>query len=122
MFDCKVESIKKFVERLASKSRLKSFYPESVSRALGISIDIVVIELGKLVQEDKLILKYEIRKIPELDILAIVDDYQSLIDTIVDFDGEEYKVSYANIYPVYYIDSDYRKYVQEAIEKPTKYP
>lgn len=112
----------KYIEKLAQNPYLESFYADAISRALIMPVDLVVVELDKLVHEEFLIQKYEIRRIPELDIVATVDDYQELIDTEVECEDGVEIITYANIFPIYYISEEYREIVKNENDKKNLCP
>lgn len=73
MLNVNLCQIKDYVEAMARKERVKSFYPQTVSRKLSIPLELVAIELPKLVTEGCIELKYEIR-CDELHIIKTVDN------------------------------------------------
>ena len=107
--------VEEYVEEVAKKVRVKSFYPQTVSRKLNISLEIVLIELSTLVQNGKLNLKYEVRCLEDLNTIETIENYQETLGTNIHCEicGENIKVEYGNIYPVYYIDKEYREFVKK---------
>ena len=107
--------VQKCVENLALKSRMLSFYPEAISRRLGISLDIIIIELNKLCSDGFLELKYEIKCSDNFDIVETVQSYKEYIGNSVTCSqcGEIFEVGYNNIYPVYFISKGYREYLKK---------
>lgn len=103
--------IQDYVDTLASKQRVKKFYPQTVSRKLNMPLEIVVIELTKLIQEGKIELKYEIRCSEDLNRIDNVIDYNPLIDDtrFCEVCGENVEITYSDVYPVYYISEEYKK-------------
>ena len=107
--------VQKCIESMALRSRIVSFYPESVSRKLGIQLDIIIIELNKLCDDGILELKYEIKCTENFDLVNTVIDYKEYLGTSIlcKYCGEEFQVEYNNIYPVYYIAKEYKEYVKK---------
>lgn len=114
-FNANSAQIEDYVEEIARKPRVKSFYPQTVSRKLNIPIDIVIIELSKLVEDGKIDLKYQIRCLNDLTTIKVVDEYKDILEKEVfcNICGESINVFYSNIYPVYYINKDYREYLKK---------
>lgn len=121
-FNINAAEIQNCVENMACVTTLKSFYPESISRKLGVPLEMTMIELGKLCEDGKLILKYEIKCLEDMHILATVDDYEKKLGSYIGCDvcGEEIIVDYSNIYPVYYISEEYREFVKKNFIKNIK--
>lgn len=115
MLNVNLCKIKEYVETLARKERIKSFYPQTLSRRLGIPLDLVVLELPKLVEEGCIKLRYEIRCNDDLCTLDTVDNYMDVLDTKMFCYqcGEEIDILLSNIYPIYYITDDYKEYVKK---------
>ncbi|MGL4654635.1 MAG: hypothetical protein ACRCWM_01920 [Sarcina sp.] len=113
-FDANLARIEGYVEDSAKK-RIKSFYPQTVSRKLNIPIDIVIIELVELIKKGRIYLKYQIRCLEDLDTIETVHEYKEFLDKEMQCDtcGECIKVTYSNIYPVYYINEEYRDFVKK---------
>lgn len=116
-FNANSVKIEDYVEEIAKKSRIKSFYPQTVSRKLKIPIDIVLIELSKLSQEGRIHLRYQIRCLEDLNTIEIVEEYKGLLDKEVccEICGEKIKITYSNIYPVFYINEEYRAYIKKKV-------
>ena len=114
-FNANSIQIEDYVEEIAKKSRIKAFYPETVSRKLNIPIDIVLIELSKLVNDGRVEIKYQIRCLNDLNTIDTIDEYIQLIDkeVLCETCGEMIKISYSNIYPIYYICDEYREYLKK---------
>jgi len=114
MLNVNLCQIKEYVESLARKERVKSFYPQTVSRKLGIPLELVVIELPKLVNEGLIELKYEIR-CDELHTLETVDNYMDYLnnDLFCNICGEQIEIEYSNIYPIYYINDEYKEFLKK---------
>lgn len=106
--------IQDYVESLASKVRVNKFYPQTLSRKLGIPLELVAIELPKLIENGMLELKYEIRCSDDLNVIDEVDDYKEFLDKTLTCDiCGEVEISYSNIYPVYYITGAYKEYLKK---------
>lgn len=114
-FNVNSAQIEDYVKEVAQKPRIKSFYPQTVSRKLNIPLDIVTIELLNLIEEGKIDLKYQIRCLDDLNTIRVVDEYKSILNKEIccDICGLNVKVTYSNIYPVYYISEEYREYVKK---------
>jgi hypothetical protein len=116
-FNASSAKIEDYVEEIARKSRIKSFYPQTVSRKLNIPMDIVLIELSKLKEDGKVDLKYQIRCLDDLNTIEIVEQYEDILDKEIfcNICGEKIKVTYSNIYPVFYINKEYREYIKKKL-------
>lgn len=114
-FNANSVKIEDYVEEIARKSRVKAFYPQTVSRKLNIPIDIVLIELSKLTDNGKLELKYEIKCLDDLNTIKTISEYNELIDKEIfcEICSENIKITYSNIYPIFYICEDYREYLKK---------
>lgn len=114
-FDANSIEIEEYVENVAKKSRIKAFYPQTVSRKLNIPIDIVLIELSKLVEAGRIELKYEIKCLDDLNTIETIADYSKVINKklFCEICGEYIEINYSNIYPIYYICDDYRNYLKK---------
>ncbi|MDU6337425.1 MAG: hypothetical protein E6594_16775 [Clostridium sporogenes] len=114
-FNANSAKIEDYVEEISKKSRINSFYPQTVSRKLAIPIDIVLIELSKLSEEGKIDLKYQIRCLDDLNTIQVVDAYEDILDKEIccNICGENIKVTYSNIYPVFYVNKEYKEYLKK---------
>lgn len=114
-FNANSAKIEDYIEEVARKSRINSFYPQTVSRKLNIPMDIVLIELSKLSEVGKIDLKYQIRCLDDLNTIDVVEQYTDMLDKEVfcNICGESIKVTYSNIYPVFYINKEYREYIKK---------
>lgn len=114
-FNANSAKVEDYVKEIARKSRIKSFYPQTVSRKLNIPMDIVLIELSKLSEDGRIDLKYQIRCLDDLNTIDVVDQYENLLDKEVSCNicGENLVVTYSNIYPVFYINEEYKEYVKK---------
>ena len=117
MFNENLCLIKDYVKSLAQKERVKSFYPHTISRKLNIPLELVVLELPKLIEEGCIELKYEIRCTNDLTTRNTVDNYKELLNTTVfcDHCGEDIELSYNNVYPIYFITDEYKEYVKKKL-------
>lgn len=113
MFNENEEIIRDYVRMLACKPRVNSFYVSELVGALGITEDECYVELNKLVEHGNLYLKFEIRTQPDLHVITTVEDFASIINTEMEYYGDFYYITYDNIFPKYYIDADYRRYVMK---------
>lgn len=114
-FNVNSAQIEDYVKEVAQKPRIKSFYPQTVSRTLNIPLDIVTIELLNLIEKGRINLKYQIRCLDDLNTIMVVSEYKSILNDEIccDICGSNIKVTYSNIYPVYYINEEYREYVKK---------
>lgn len=117
MFNQNGEIIREYIKKLALNKRLAFFYVTDISNNLLIPIDKCFEELNKLVSEEILYVKYEIRTLPGLDVIEIVDNYENLLDTTIMFEDTEYNISYDNIFPIYYISDEYKRFVADTKNK-----
>lgn len=117
MYKFNVDSaeIEGYVEDIAKKIRIISFYPQTISRKLNIPIDIVLIELSELVKKGKIYLKYQIRCLNDLTTIETVYEYKDILGKEIQCNicGDNIKVTYGNIYPVYYISEEYREFIKK---------
>lgn len=104
-----------FVEKLAMKSIIKSFYPVAISKSLNVPLNQVVDRLNFLVNGGSLVLKYEVRCSDDLTILDIIDDYSDILGEKVYCRecNDEIEIGMENIFPVYYINEVYREHVKK---------
>lgn len=112
MFNPKNQMVRDYVEILANKPRLLSFYATEISNSLSITIEESFEELNKLVTEGILNIKYEIRTIPGLNKIDTVTEYQEIIGKKIEYEGIEYIIMYENIFPVYFIDEGFKNYLK----------
>lgn len=109
--------VQQCVEQLAISKSIRSFYPEYVSKILGIPMDDVIRELAKLVEDGCLELKFEIKSTESTNIVKLVDDFSNYIGTDLEdnMTGEIFEVEYDNIFPCYYICKEYRDYLKKKL-------
>ena len=114
-FNANSAKIEDYVEEIARKPKIKSFYPQTVSRKLNIPMDIVLIELSKLSEAGRIDLKYQIRCLDDLNTIYVVEQYTDILDKEVfcNICGENIKVTYSNIYPVFFVNEEYREYIKK---------
>lgn len=110
MFD-----IDNYVDQLAIKNFIRSFSPAAVSKALSLPLNPVIDRLNYLTAGNKLILKYEIRCNDDLSIIAVTDDFSDYIGKRCYCKGcnEEIEIGLDNVFPMYYIDADYREHLKK---------
>lgn len=113
-FNINSQRIKDYIEDMAKQARKISFYPQAISRKLNIPIDLVMIELTNLMNEGIVDLKYEIRCSDDLNIIKTVDNYENIIHTELYCDecGNYVEITNSNIYPIYNINEEYKKYIK----------
>lgn len=114
-FNKNYKLIEQYIENAALSSKIMSVYPETISRRLGISIDLVVDEMIGIVNKGYVQVKYEIRCVESLDVIEEVDDYRPLINKELDCTicGKNEIISYSNIYLKYVINKEYRDFIKE---------
>lgn len=114
-FNANSVEIEDYVKEIAKKARIEAFYPQTISRKLNIPIDIVLIELASLKEDGRIELKYEIKCLEDLNTIKTVDDYNKLIGEKVfcEMCGREIEINYNNIYPIFYINNEYREYIKK---------
>lgn len=114
-FNKNYKLIEQYIENAALSSKIMSVYPETISRRLGISIDLVVDEMIGIVNKGYVQVKYEIRCVESLDVIEEVDDYRPLINKELDCTicGKNEIISYSNIYLKYVINEEYRDFIKE---------
>ena len=118
MFNKNAELVKEYVKKLALKKYLEFFYATDVANHLSLPLKECLEELDKLVSQEILHIRYEIRTIPELDLIDVVDYYLSVLNTNMSYEDKEYEISYENIFPIYYIDEEFKKF---ELENKNKY-
>ena len=108
--------VQDYICTLGKNQRMESFYPQTLSRKLNIPLDLVLIELAKLEESGLVQLKYEVKHNEACveSTLCIVDDCQDLINTeyLCDLCGENITITYNDIYPLYFITDEYKKYLK----------
>ncbi|ARF69543.1 hypothetical protein B7C51_20570 [Paenibacillus larvae subsp. pulvifaciens] len=109
-----------WVEEAASLP-IKSFYPTAVANATGLPLDVVFNRLLRLFEDKKIDLLYEIR-CPEYECARV-------IKTVKDFSEVElyqqcsihgeFEINPDLIFPVFYINQDYKKRIIKKRKKPS---
>lgn len=114
--------IDRLVEEIASKSKIKSFYPIGISKALNLPLNIVIKRLNYLVAGEILSLKYEVRCTEDLTQLDLVDSYENVLGNYVNcyMCNDEKLITLDNIFIVYYINNDYIKSVKKKSQYTTE--
>ncbi len=107
--------IDSYVENLATSGIVKSFYPNAISKALDIPLTPVLNRLSRLVDDDILELKFEIRCHERAHIIDIVSDYSEYLDRerYCKFCGCNVYLDLSNISPIFYINDNYKKYLKK---------
>ncbi len=114
-FNVNSAEIEDYVEEMAKNPRKDAFYPQTVSRKLNIPLDIVLLELSRLRDDGKIDLKYEIRCLEDLNTIITVDDYNSLLEKelFCEMCGKEINITYNHVYPIFYINNEYKEHVKK---------
>lgn len=107
--------IDSYVERLASSGIVKSFYPNAITKALDIPLTPVLERLIRLVEDEILELKFEIRCHEGSHIIDVLSDYSKYINKEVYcvYCGEDVYIDLSNISPIYYIKDDYKEHLKK---------
>lgn len=106
-----------YINDIATIGKIGSFYPQLISRKLSIPLDSVMVELMKCVDNGKLIFKYEIRCLDDLTTIKTLDGSENIYNILGnDVEcprcGDIFSINYANIYPIFYIDDEFRSMVK----------
>ena len=72
-------AIDQLIEEIASKNKIKSFYPIDIAKALNLPLNTVIKRLNYLVEGGLISLKYEIRCTDDLTQLDLVDKYEEVL-------------------------------------------
>ncbi|KPU45799.1 hypothetical protein OXPF_05880 [Oxobacter pfennigii] len=110
-----IYDIDAYVDQIALRSFVRSFSPIAVSKVLNLPLNPVIERLNYLKDGKKLTLKYEIRCYEDSNIIKVVDDFSGFIGKKLYCKNcdDEIEVGLDNIFPVYYIDDDYREYLKK---------
>ncbi|OAA94064.1 hypothetical protein [Clostridium coskatii] len=114
--------IDSYVEKLAMNKNVQSFYPVAISKALNLQLNLVLERLNELVSIGYLKLKFEIKCDCNFDTIEIVEDYTKYLGQEVYCEdcGTDVKITLENIFPIYYIEDDYRECVKKKKQHNTK--
>lgn len=109
------EKIDSYVGKLAKSGIVQSFYPNAICKAFRMSLTSVLKRLDRLVDDEILELKYEIRCHEGSDIVNIVDDYSKYINREVycEHCSDYVYIDLSNIIPIYFIKEDYKNYLKK---------
>lgn len=107
-----------YINNMSTIGEIDSFYPQLISKKLNIPLDLVMVELMKCVDNGKLIFKYEIRCLDDLTTIQKLDGSENIYNILGnDVEcprcGAIFSVNYANIYPIFYIDDEFRSMVKK---------
>ena len=104
-----------YIGELATLENLDSFYPQMVSRRLNIPLELVMVGLLKCVENKKLVLEYEIRCLDDFNTIKTLSSINEIIGEYIECTtcGEDFQVSYANIFPKFLIDTDYKSIIKK---------
>lgn len=110
-------AIDQLIEEIASKNKIKSFYPVGIAKALNLPLNTVIKRLNYLVEGGLISLKYEIRCTDDLTQLDLVDKYEEVLGNYINcyMCNEEKLITLDNIFVVYFINEDYIKSVKKKI-------
>lgn len=104
------KAVEDVVEQIAACRIINRFYPTIIAKRSGISLDKTFRYLLEFVQQEMLILKWEIR-CPEYSCARTVKTVVTIPpdETVIDCDcGETVEVTIDNVFPVFEIAADYR--------------
>ena len=115
-------AIDQLIEEIASKNKIKSFYPVGIAKALNLQLNTVIKRLNYLVEGGLISLKYEIRCTDDLTQLDLVDKYEEVLGNYINcyMCNEEKLITLDNIFVVYFINEDYIKSVKKKFQYTTE--
>lgn len=118
-FNIEQLQIKDYIEKLASNSRIKYFYPQTISKNIGMPLELVGIVLRRFIEDGYIDLKYEIKCSTDFNTFTTVDDYKAYLgkEEFCDVCGETQEITYSNIYPVYYFNEEYKEFYKKKVKK-----
>lgn len=107
--------IDSYIERLSNSGIIKSFYPNAITKALDIPLTPTLERLNRLVEDEVLELKFEIRCHEGSHVIDILNDYSKYLDKEVYciYCGEYVYIDMSNISPIYYIREEYKEYLKK---------
>ena len=107
--------IDNYIEKLANSGIVRSFYPNAINKALDIPLTPVLERLNRLVEDEILDLRFEIRCHEGSHVIDIVNDYSKYLNEEVYcvFCGEDVYIDLYNISPIYYIREEYKEYLKK---------
>lgn len=107
--------IDKWVER-KSLSLIKAFYPTLVAKELGLPLHVVFERLLELVEDQRLILKWEVRCEDCLYTIEVLDYFPAIGEEYYcsDICGEYVKIDSDSIFPIFELDPFYKKAIQDS--------
>ncbi|WP_283697440.1 hypothetical protein [Clostridium perfringens] len=113
-FNYNSQRIKDYIEYLSINFDEVSFYPKAISDILNLQLHFVISELNNLIESGIVNLKFEIRTTDDLKLIKIVDRYCEILNQkICCSSGETFIITEKNIYPIYFINKEYKDYIQK---------
>ncbi|XZM35258.1 hypothetical protein ACSXAY_17985 (plasmid) [Clostridium perfringens] len=113
-FNYNSQRIKDYIEYLSINFDEVSFYPRAISNVLNLKLHFVIAELNNLIGRGIIDLKFEIRTTDDLKLIKIVDRYYDILNQkICCISGETFIITEKNIYPIYFINKEYKDYIQK---------
>ncbi|WP_283697391.1 hypothetical protein [Clostridium perfringens] len=113
-FNYNSQRIKDYIEYLSINFDEVSFYPRAISNVLNLELHFVISELNNLIGRGIIDLKFEIRTTDDLKLIKIVDRYYDILNQkICCSSGETFIITEKNIYPIYFINKEYKDYIQK---------
>ena len=82
-YDGKMGEIRDIVESM-TLSKVKSFYPESIQKAINLPLDEIVEKLEVLRHEEIVRLRFEVRCPNDYSVVESVDDFRTIEGNIVE--------------------------------------
>lgn len=113
-FNYNSQRIKDYIEYLSINFDEVSFYPRAISNVLNLELHFVISELNNLIGRGIIDLKFEIRTTDDLKLIKIVDRYYDILNQKISCSsGETFIITEKNIYPIYFINKEYKDYIQK---------
>ncbi|WP_350344272.1 hypothetical protein PRVXT_000664 [Proteinivorax tanatarense] len=114
--------VEKYVEQLASQPIVKSFNPSAVCKKTNLPLKVVLSYLNSLVDQNKLVLRYEIRCLSGNSVVKKTDNYMEYLgkELYCYYCDDYISVTTGNIFPIYHFNPEYRKVVNENLTSSLK--
>lgn len=117
-YDGKIGEIRDIVESM-TLSKVKSFYPESIQKAINLPLDEIVEKLEVLRHKEIVRLRFEVRCPNDYSVVESVDDFRTIEGNIVECYkcGDSFEVTFQYIYPKYFITAEYCEYLKKKYQR-----
>lgn len=113
-FNYNSQRIKDYIEYLSVNFDEASFYPKAISDILNLQLHFVIAELNNLIESGIVNLKFEIRTTDDLKLIKIVNKYHDILNQKICCSSREtFIITEKNIYPIYFINKEYKDYIQK---------